>query len=449
MENMTPSFSDALTDYLRDHLSGPGFQTYQSSCTLKREDEFILLFEVPNAFSKEWVKEKCEPLIYTYLKNNGRDNVVIDYEITKQVLGGEAQMTIFDTQAVPLPSKAVLDQFNSKYTFESFIVGHNNRFAHAASEAVAKNPSTAYNPLFIYGSVGLGKTHLLHAIGKAMLDRHPDLNIKMFSSEKFTNDLINSIKDKKVEQFRSKYRSLDVLIVDDIQFLAGKEQTQEEFFHTFNDLHSNNKQIIITSDRPPKEIPTLALRLRTRFEWGLIADIQAPEFETRIAILKKKKEVNQFNISDDILHFIATQIPSNVREMEGALTRIMAYASLLNTDVTLSMASNVIRDMVGIKQEKPLTISHIKRKVCDYFNISTQDLSSKNRTKELAYARQIAMYLARELTNVSLPKIGENFGNRDHTTVMHACDKIKDLLVSDQGTKSVINLLISNIKNDE
>ena len=261
--------------------------------------------------------------------------------------------------------------------------------------------------------------------------------------------MINAIKDKKIDAFRAKYRTVDVLLVDDIQFLAGKEQTQEEFFHTFNDLHGSNRQIILTSDRPPKEIPTLEVRLRTRFEWGLIADIQPPELETRIAILRKKIEINNFNISDEILHYIATQIPSNVREMEGALTRIVAYASLLNTTVTLSIASNVIMDMVGIKQEKPVSINYIKRKVCDYFNITNTDLCGKERTRDISYSRQIAMYLARELTNVSLPKIGENFGNRDHSTVMHACDKIKTLLQSDVETKNIIAVLISNIKKDE
>ncbi len=261
--------------------------------------------------------------------------------------------------------------------------------------------------------------------------------------------MINAIKDKQINSFREKYRQCDVLMIDDIQFLAGKEQTQEEFFHTFNELHGRNRQIIITSDRPPKEIPTLEDRLRTRFEWGLIADIQPPEFETRIAILRKKTELNQLVISDEILHFIATQIPTNVREMEGALTRIVAYASLLNTEVTLSIASNVIQDIIGIRQETPISISLIKRKVCDYFQVSDIELCSKNRTKELAFSRQIGMYLARELTNVSLPKIGESFGKRDHSTVMHACDKIKAMIASDSATKSIIQVLLSNIRNDE
>jgi chromosomal replication initiator protein len=445
---MLPSLWTAVLDALKSDLSGPGYQTFLSSTSPQSFEDNILTLQISNRFSKEWIKEKCERRIRDVLMSLGHSPIIINYQIEENEPRTEdAQPSLLDYK--PASTTPVQSMFNSKYTFDNFIVGHNNRFAHAASEAVSKAPAKAYNPLFIYGSVGLGKTHLLHSIGNEILKKHPKLKVCLVSSERFTNDLINSIKDKKVDSFRAKYRTVDVLLVDDIQFLAGKEQTQEEFFHNFNDLHSNDKQIILTSDRPPKEIPTLEIRLRTRFEWGLIADIQPPEFETRIAILRKKIELYNLQISDEILHFIATQIPTNVREMEGCLTKIAAYASLLNTEVTLSIASNVIRDMIGIKHEKPLTINYIKRKVGDYFNISNSDLCSKGRTRELAYARQIAMYLARELTNVSLPKIGENFGDRDHTTVMHACDKVKTLLVNDPETKSIVNLLISNIKNDE
>jgi chromosomal replication initiator protein len=433
-----------ITNHLKEVLSPPALQTFLSSSKPLSFSDNVIFIEVPNAFSKEWIKDKCEPIIKTRLKNSDYSNLLFDYTIKTQPDLDEEQLSLLKTKTETVPKGPLL--FNPKYTFNNFVAGHNNRFALAASEAVAKAPAKAYNPLFIYGSSGLGKTHLLHAIGNRLRRTHPALNVSLVSSEKFTNDLINAIKDKKVEAFRRKYRKVDVLLVDDIQFLAGKEQTQVEFFHTFNDLHSSDKQIILTSDRPPKEIPTLEIRLRTRFEWGLIADIQPPELETRIAILRKKIELNKFNVSDDILHFIAAQIQTNVREMEGALTRIVAYASLLNTDVTLSIASNVIKDMVGVKQETPLTINHIKRKVCDYFAISTNDLCSKSRTKELAYARQIGMYLARELTNVSLPKIGECFGNRDHTTVMHACDKIKSMLLTETETPNIVNILISNIK---
>jgi len=443
MTQETLTIWEDITACLKDHLSGPAVQTFMSSAKPLTFNDNVLTIEVPNIFSKEWIKDKCEPILRTHLDTIDY-SLLFEYKISNHVPQPNEQLDIFAPAIVPKSDP----QFNPKFTFDNFIVGYNNRFAYASAQAVVKSPAKSYNPLFLYGSVGLGKTHLLHAIGLAVSELHPSLETKLVSCEKFTNDLINSIKDKTVESFRDKYRSVDVLIVDDIQFLAGKEQTQEEFFHTFNDLYNLNKQIILTSDRPPKEIQTLEDRLRTRFEWGLIADIQPPELETRIAILRKKMELNQFEISDDILHYIATQIPSNVREMEGALTRIVAYASLLDTDVTLSIASNVIRDMVGIKQEKPLTISQIQQKSAEYFSLSTQDLISKGRTKEIAYARQIAMYLSRELTNLSLPKIGENFGNRDHSTVMHACDKIKDLLKHDEQTKNIINYLVTSIKNE-
>jgi len=430
---------------LKDHLSGPGFQTFLSSTSPLQFENNVLTIEVQNEFSKEWIKDNCESILHQHIESFR--HIMINYEIAcPEEKEENKQLSIFPSRSnstQPLQGS----MFNRKYIFDNFIVGHNNRFAYASSEAVSKAPAKSYNPLFIYGSVGLGKTHLLHAMGLKLNDLYPHLKVYLVSCEKFTNDLINAIKDKSVEPFREKYRTVDVLIVDDIQFLAKKEQTQEEFFHTFNDLYNREKQIILTSDRPPKEIPTLGDRLRTRFEWGLIADIQAPELETRIAILRKKMELNHYHISDEILHFIASQIPTNVREMEGALTRIVAYASLLDTEVTLSIASNVIKDMVGIKQEKPLTIAHIQKNVSDYFNISNSDLCSKIRTKEIAYSRQIAMYITRELTNNSLPKIGENFGNRDHTTVMHACDKIKQLIKTDSETKNIITVLISNIKN--
>lgn len=430
---------------LKQRLSGPGYQTFLSSTVPIRFENNVLTLQVQNAFSKEWLKDNCEPILKAH--SDQLRSIVVAYEIAAiQEEDANKQLSIFNSQPV---DRTILERsmFNPKYEFDNFIVGLNNRFAYASSEAVSKSPAKAYNPLFIYGSVGLGKTHLLHGIGLKISQNFPHLNAHLVSCEKFTNDLINAIKDKSVESFREKYRTVDVLIVDDIQFLAKKEQTQEEFFHTFNDLYNRDKQIILTSDRPPKEIPTLGDRLRTRFEWGLIADIQAPELETRIAILRKKMELNQYHISDEILHFIASQIPTNVREMEGALTRIVAYASLLDTEVTLSIASNVVKDMVGIKQEKPLTIAHIQNKVSDYFNISTSDICSKMRTKEVVYARQIAMYITREITNNSLPKIGEQFGNRDHTTVLHAWDKIKQLIKTDTETKTIITVLVDTIKS--
>ena len=328
---------------------------------------------------------------------------------------------------------------NPKYTFDSFVIGNSNRFAHAASLAVAESPAKAYNPLFIYGGVGLGKTHLMHAIGHYILQNNPNAKVVYVSSEKFTNELINAIKDDKNEEFRTKYRSVDILLIDDIQFIAGKERTQEEFFHTFNTLHEANKQIILSSDRPPKEIPTLEDRLRSRFEWGLIADIQAPDFETRMAILKKKADVENLNVPNEVMVYIATKIKSNIRELEGALIRIVAYSSLTNREITVDLATEALKDIISNKQNKSITIDLIQDVVAAYFNLRVEDLKSQRRTRNVAYPRQIAMYLSRKLTDMSLPKIGEEFGGRDHTTVIHAYEKISETLNNDESLEHTIN----------
>ncbi|HAZ37286.1 MAG TPA: chromosomal replication initiator protein DnaA [Clostridiaceae bacterium] len=326
---------------------------------------------------------------------------------------------------------------NPKYTFDTFVIGNSNRFAHAASLAVAESPAKAYNPLFIYGGVGLGKTHLMHAIGHYILDKNSESKVVYVSSEKFTNELINSIKDDKNVEFRNKYRNVDVLLIDDIQFIAGKERTQEEFFHTFNALYEANKQIIISSDRPPKEIPTLEDRLRSRFEWGLIADIQPPDFETRIAILKKKADIEHLNVSNDVMVYIANKIQSNIRELEGALIRIVAYSSLTNKEITVDLASEALKDIISNKSEK-ITVDTIQEVVADYYNLRIEDFKSKRRTRNVAYPRQIAMYLTRKLTDLSLPKIGEEFGGRDHTTVIHAYEKISEELEKDDALKQAM-----------
>ena len=328
---------------------------------------------------------------------------------------------------------------NPKYTFNSFVIGNSNRFAHAASLAVAEAPAKAYNPLFIYGGVGLGKTHLMHAIGHYILESNPNAKVVYVSSEKFTNELINAIKDDKNEEFRSKYRNVDVLLIDDIQFIAGKERTQEEFFHTFNALHDANKQIILSSDRPPKEIPTLEDRLRSRFEWGLIADIQVPDFETRMAILKKKADVENLNVANDVMGYIASKIKSNIRELEGALIRIIAYSSLTNREVSVDLATEALKDIISKKQGKHVTIDAIQDIAASYYNLRIEDLKSQRRTRSVAYPRQIAMYLSRKLTDMSLPKIGEEFGGRDHTTVIHAYEKISENLKTDDTLQHTVN----------
>lgn len=337
---------------------------------------------------------------------------------------------------------------NPRYVFNEFVVGNSNRFAHAASLAVAESPAKSYNPLFIYGGVGLGKTHLMHAIGHYILSQNKNSKVYYVSSEKFTNELINSIKDDKNEEFRNKYRTVDVLLVDDIQFIAGKERTQEEFFHTFNALYEANKQIIVSSDRPPKEIPTLEDRLRSRFEWGLITDIQPPDYETRIAILKKKSERDKIDIPGEVFEFIATKIKSNIRELEGALNRVVAYSTLTKREVDISLVNEALKDIFSTTQVRKIDVDYIKSTVAEYFNMKKDDFESKKRTRQIAYPRQVAMYITRELTDLSLPKIGEEFGGRDHTTVIHACEKISSEMLSNLDLKNKVDSIIKEIKGE-
>ncbi len=336
---------------------------------------------------------------------------------------------------------------NPKYIFETFVIGNSNRFAHAASLAVAEAPAQVYNPFFIYGGVGLGKTHLMHAIGHRILKNHPGLRVVYISSEKFTNELINSIRDGNPESFRQKYRNIDVLLVDDIQFLSKKEHTQEEFFHTFNTLHEANKQIIISSDRPPREIQTLEDRLRSRFEWGLITDIQAPDLETRIAILRKKAMLENLNVHNDVMVYIASRIDNNIRELEGALIRVMAYASLTKQVIDIDLATEALKDIFPNGRPKQITMELIQDVVASYFKIKMDELLAKKRTRNVAFPRQIAMYLCRELTDTSLPRIGEMFGGRDHTTVIHAHDKISRERNEDVKLNNTIKELIKRIES--
>ena len=338
----------------------------------------------------------------------------------------------------------IISNFNPRYTFNTFVVGACNRLSHAASLAVAESPARAYNPLFIYGGVGLGKTHLLHAIGQFTLINHGFTRVFYLSSERFTNEFINAIRDNRTLEFRNKYRYMDVLLIDDIQFLAGKEQTQEEFFHTFNALHDNNKQIIISSDRPPKEIPTLEDRLRSRFEWGLITDLQPPDLETRAAILKKKAISDGINMPDQVIQYIAGKVNTNIRELEGALIRIVAYASLFKSPVTIELTETALQDIITTRQ-KNITVTAIISATADNFNLTPEDLLSKKRTQEIAFTRQVAMYLCRMMTDLSLPKIGEEFGGRDHTTVLHAFKKIDLLISSNNDIKNRVELIRNNV----
>ncbi len=433
---------------IKGEISEISFNTWIKSCTPISISDNILKLSVPNEFTKGILDTRYKDLLIQALKIVTSRKFKIEFYLesdleeekeNEEKQKEEKKENTNDVDGSIVVSDEMSATLNPKYTFQSFVIGNSNRFAHAASLAVAESPAKAYNPLFIYGGVGLGKTHLMHAIGHYILQENPKAKVVYVSSEKFTNELINAIKDDKNEEFRNKYRKVDVLLIDDIQFIAGKERTQEEFFHTFNALHEENKQIILSSDRPPKEIPTLEDRLRSRFEWGLIADIQPPDFETRMAILKKKADVEGLNVPNEVMVYIATKIKSNIRELEGALIRIVAYSSLTNRDVSVDLASEALKDIISNKESAPVTVKTIQESVANYYNLRIEDLKSQRRTRNIAYPRQIAMYLSRKLTDMSLPKIGEEFGGRDHTTVIHAYEKISENLKTDEGLQSMIN----------
>lgn len=431
-------------DVLKNEMSEVSFNTWMKSCSPISISEDTIKISVPNAFTRDILNNRYKDLVANSIQGICSKLYKLEFLISSEVALEETQ----NQQKVKRLSlnDEISNTLNPKYTFDSFVIGNSNRFAHAASLAVAEAPAKAYNPLFIYGGVGLGKTHLMHAIGHYILENNPKAKVEYISSEKFTNELINSIKHDKNEEFRNKYRNVDVLLIDDIQFIAGKEGTQEEFFHTFNALHEANKQIILSSDRAPKEIPTLEDRLRSRFEWGLIADIQAPDFETRMAILKKKADVERLNVPNEVMVYIATKIKSNIRELEGALIRIVAYSSLTNRKITVDLASEALKDIISKRQAKSITIDSIQDIVSSYFNLRVQDFKSQKRTRNVAYPRQIAMYLSRKLTDMSLPKIGEEFGGRDHTTVIHAYEKISENLKTDEGLQSTIDDITKKLK---
>ena len=403
-----------------------------------------IILAAPNDFTKGILEGRYLNLIKNAITQVTQQEYIIQFTIP----GEEISLNMGQSTIQENNDNNQKSQLNPKYTFDTFVIGNSNRFAHAASLAVAEAPAQAYNPLFIYGGVGLGKTHLMHAIGHYILSQNPSSKVVYVSSEKFTNELINSIRDDRNDEFRNRYRNIDVLLVDDIQFIAGKERTQEEFFHTFNALHEANKQIIISSDRPPKEIPTLEDRLRSRFEWGLIADIQPPDLETRIAILKKKAKVENISVSDNVMLYIATKIQSNIRELEGALIRIVAYSSLTNREVTEELAEEALKDIISSNKPREITVELIKEIISQNFNVKIDDFNSKKRTRAIAYPRQVAMYLTRELTDLSLPKIGDEFGGRDHTTVIHACDKIGTDINESLDFKKRIEEIIKEIKGE-
>ncbi|WP_446898168.1 chromosomal replication initiator protein DnaA [Clostridium sp. LBM24168] len=432
---------DKTLNIIKNGITEVSFNTWIKSITPLSIEDNIIKLSVPNDLTRGVLDNKYKDQIIRALKILTSKKYNIEFLISQ-----EEALTLDNTSKKKI--KAInesLNMLNPKYTFDSFVVGNSNRFAHAASLAVAESPAKAYNPLFIYGGVGLGKTHLMHAIGHYILKSNPSSKVVYVSSEKFTNELVNSIKDDKNVEFRNKYRNIDVLLIDDIQFIAGKERTQEEFFHTFNSLYEANKQIILSSDRPPKEISTLEDRLISRFEWGLIADIQPPDFETRIAILKKKADVEKLKIPNEVMVYIATKIKSNIRELEGALIRIVAFSSLTNKEISIDLAVEALKDIISSKQSKQVTIELIQEVVANYYNLKMDDFKSARRTRNVAFPRQIAMYLSRKLTDMSLPKIGEEFGGRDHTTVIHAYEKISGNLKTDESLQNAVSELTKRI----
>ena len=422
MKNITDLWNNALST-IETKISKPSFDTWLKPTKAHSLQGDLLVVTAPNEFARDWLEERYSQLIAEILYEITGEELLVKFIIPQNQIEEEFDQQISTKQKKKEEEVTEQTILNSKYTFDTFVIGSGNRFAHAASLAVAEAPAKAYNPLFIYGGVGLGKTHLMHAIGHYVLDHNPSAKVVYLSSEKFTNEFINSIRDNKGAEFRDKYRNVDVLLIDDIQFLAGKESTQEEFFHTFNTLHEESKQIIISSDRPPKEIPTLEDRLRSRFEWGLITDITPPDLETRIAILRKKAKADGLDIPNEVMLYIANQIDTNIRELEGALIRVVAYSSLINKDINADLAAEALKDIVPSSKPRVITIQDIQKVVGEHFNIKLDDFKAKKRTKSIAFPRQIAMYLSRELTDFSLPKIGEEFGGRDHTTVIHAHEK--------------------------
>lgn len=454
---------------IKEKLSNPSFNTWFSDTKpVHLTENNHLLIKVPNNFIKDWLEQRYLALIgeiiFSLTKNKCTIKFLTPEELEKEMnkinsqTNSESKTDYKNRDANNNKNKTPdiknnntdFAGLNPKYTFDTFVVGNSNRFAHAASLAVAEAPAKAYNPLFIYGDVGLGKTHLMQAIAHFILDHTPESKVMYVSSETFTNELINAIKDDRTREVREKYRNIDILLVDDIQFLAGKERTQEEFFHTFNALHESNRQLIISSDRPPKEIPTLEDRLRSRFEWGLITDMQKPDLETRIAILRKKADLVELSVPNEVIIYIANQIQSNIRELEGALIKVIAYSSLVDKEIDTDLAQEALKDLIAKKNEsfKVIDIDLIKKIVIDYYNLKMDDMNSKKRTQNIAFPRQIAMYLARELTDLSLPQIGEEFGGRDHTTVLHAHNKVDKKYKDEIDFKTTIDKLIERIKNN-
>ncbi|MGN1327746.1 MAG: chromosomal replication initiator protein DnaA [Clostridia bacterium] len=442
---MQNELNDLLTkakELLKEETTKIAYDTWIKILEIQSADNDHIVLLTSTDFQKNIIASKYIDLLtntFNYLTNRDCSVSVVSREELEAASNNSNLSTGVSIEA---PINYATTNLNPKYTFSSFVVGNNNRFAHAAALAVAEAPASSYNPLFLYGGVGLGKTHLMHAIGNEILKNNKNSKILYVTSEIFTNELINAIKDNTSDQFRNKYRNIDVLLIDDIQFIAGKERIQEEFFHTFNTLYESGKQVILSSDKPPKDIPLLEDRLKSRFEWGIIADISNPDYETRLAILRKKAQLDNIIIDDEILSVIATRIDSNIRELEGTLNKLIATSSLTKNPITMEMAEKAINDIVS-QQEKVISAEFIQETVGKYFNINPKDLKGSKRSNDITFPRQIAMYLCRNVANMSLPQIGKDFGKRDHTTVMHACNKIEKDIKENSNTK----LIVESVKN--
>lgn len=443
---MTEQIWQTCKEKLKDTLGETSFDTWIAPLNLKKGDTSSLILEAPDSFFKDWVESNYLPQIRQTLKEVSQKEMDVTFDVNPHLLKRKTTKIFKTIQKSFREEPQDSLRLNPRFTLDNFIVGASNRMAHAASLAVSNAPGKSYNPLFIYGGVGLGKTHLMQAIAHHILSNNRGTKVKYTSSEKFTNELIFSIRNRSADKFRQKYRDIDVILIDDIQFLAGKEASQEEFFHTFNVLYDHHKQIIVSSDKPPKEIARLEERLVSRFNWGLVVDIQLPDFETRVAILEKKLEKDPIKIDPDVIHFIAKNITTNIRELEGALVRIIAYSLIEDKPISLELAKEILKDMVK-EIYKRITPNTILARVGAYYNTSKDELKKKKRNKTLVLPRQVAMYLIRELTELSLPEIGGFFGSKHHTTILYAWKKIKQNLKKDNKLKLTVNTLTQEIKN--
>jgi chromosomal replication initiator protein len=438
---------EKFLDHVKARVSVNTFTTWFQPTRLNRADGDTLYVQIPSTMFRQVLTRTYGDIVKAVFHEIGAPNTRVQYICTEEepVAATPAAPPANAAQQSKLNFDSSDHQLNPRYTFDTFVVGKSNEFAHAASRAVAEQPSKAYNPLFLYGGVGMGKTHLMHAIGHTIKKRNPAMRLSYVSAEKFTIEVINSLRFDRMISFRDRFHTVDVLLVDDIQFIAGKERTQEEFFHTFNALYEQQKQIVISSDCLPKDINSIEERLRSRFEWGLIADIQPPDLETKIAILQKKAENDRFVLADDVAEYIARAIKSNVRELEGALTRLMAYASLTGATISLATAQQVLRNIIA-SQEKRVSIDLIQKRVSEHFNLREQDLKVRSNTRAIAFPRQIAMYIVKQLTTASLPEIGRQFGGKHHTTVLHSINKIEELRRSDKDLNRTITRLMDALQ---